>query len=104
MEDNKNPQMNPWHPITDPLQLKLLGKLGEESGELTSAVLRCIIQGMNEKEPTTGKVNKKWLEQEIGDVLAGIEMVSAHYDLDHEFILERKHFKMQLLKQWHDMK
>ena len=47
---------NPWHPITDKVDLKYLGKLGEELNECGSAVSRCIIQGVDEREPVTGKL------------------------------------------------
>lgn len=50
---------NPWHPISDPVDLKHLGKLSEELGECSAAVARCIIQGIDECEPVTGKINRQ---------------------------------------------
>lgn len=95
--------LNPWHPITDKVQLKFLGKLLEELGELTAATSRCLIQGIDEKEPVTGKVNKEWLEEEIADVLAGIELVTNKFDLNYSKILERKSNKKIRLATWHRM-
>jgi hypothetical protein len=60
---------DPWHPISDPKELKVLGKLCEEVNELGSAISRCIIQGVNECHPMTQKCNRTWLEDEIADVL-----------------------------------
>lgn len=91
----------PWHPIKDPIQLKTLGKLVEELGECSSAVARCIIQGVDEVEPVTGKPNREWLLEEIADVLANIELVVDLYKLDARTIAGRKVRKMINLEQWH---
>jgi len=93
--------MTPWHPITDPSDLKRLGKLAEEAGELCSAVSRCIIQGINAREPTTDKSNETWLEEEIADVLANIELTVDHFTLDKTYIRERIELKLGLLRAWH---
>lgn len=95
--------MNPWKPISDPLALKQLGKLGEESGELCSAVNRCIIQGVDQSEPVAGKPNKLWLEEEIADVLASINRVVVGQKLDLEFIMARAAMKGDKLVLWENM-
>ena len=95
--------LNPWHPMTDPVDLKHLGKLGEEAGELASAVSRCIIQGIDEAEPVTGKVNKEWLEDEMADVLASMSLVEEHFQLNIERILQRADNKKEHLRKWHVM-
>jgi NTP pyrophosphatase (non-canonical NTP hydrolase) len=94
---------SPWQPMTKPIDLKHLGKLAEELGECGAAVSRCIIQGIDEKEPVTGKVNREWLEDEIADVTANMALVSEHFDLNHERIFKRVVRKMEHLKQWHGM-
>lgn len=94
---------NPWHPMTEPIDLKHLGKLGEECNELGSAVSRCIIQGIAESEPVTGKPNRDWLEDEIADVTANIALVTEHFGLNHERIFKRVVRKMEHLRQWHGM-
>lgn len=96
-------RMNPWHPITDTVDLKHLGKLGEELNECGAAVNRCIIQGVYESEPTTGKVNAIWLEEEIADVEANIELVKRRFKLDYEFIAKRVNSKIERLQTWHEM-
>lgn len=94
---------NPWHPITNPVYLKHLGKLAEEAGELCSAAARCMIQGMLEAHPTTGKVNFEWLEDEIADVLANIDLCMNRFGLDAARITERSQNKFIQLRKWHDM-
>ncbi len=94
---------NPWHPMTSPIDLKHLGKLGEELNEAGSAVSRCIIQGIDEAEPVTGKVNKVWLEDELADVLANIELCVDHFGLDTERMRERGERKKKHLRTWHGM-
>lgn len=94
---------NPWHPMTDAVDLKHLGKLTEELGECTSAVSRCIIQGIDEVEPSTGEKNREWLTKEIADVLAGIDLVIQRFGLNQAQINDRKYRKMAYLRQWHRM-
>lgn len=95
--------MNPWHPITDPVDLKHLGKLAEELNECGAAVARVIIQGLDEAEPVTGKVNRDWLEDEIADVMANISLVIERFDLDTGKMNARSARKMSQLRIWHEM-
>lgn len=95
--------LNPWHPITDTVDLKHLGKLGEELGECGAAVARCIIQGIDEAEPTTGKINREWLEDEIADVAANAQLVAERFGLDKDRIRDRAERKVAQLRTWHDM-
>jgi NTP pyrophosphatase (non-canonical NTP hydrolase) len=90
-----------WHPITDAVDLKHLAKLNEESGELTSAIARCMIQGIGESEPVTGKPNREWLEDEIADVVASSELVIEHFRLDMERIMRRRNQQKSFLRRWH---
>jgi len=92
---------NPWHPMTDSVAVKHLGKLAEECGELASAAARCIIQGIDETEPTTDKLNRKWLEDEIADVLANAKLVIDHFGLDNDAIEGRAERKKEYLRRWH---
>lgn len=100
---NADVKLNPWHPIKDPIELKHLGKLAEEMGEAIAAISRCIIQGVDEEEPITGKLNREWLEDELADVLAGINLVVLHFGLDEDRMNERAAKKAVRLKEWHDM-
>jgi len=97
------PYPNPWVPMSNPLDIKHIGKLAEEANELGAAIARCLIQGIDEREPTTGKINRQWLTEEIADVLASIELAVNHFDLPICDIEARKARKIRHLKQWHAM-
>lgn len=107
LHDPNNPAtswaLNPWHPMSKPIDLKHLGKLAEELNEAGSAVARCIIQGIDEAEPITGKINRAWLEDELADVLANISLVKEHFGLDIARMEERTKRKIAHLKGWHSM-
>lgn len=94
---------SPWQPITKPIDLKHLGKFGEELGECIAAVCRCIIQGIDEKEPVTQKLNREWLEDEIADIQAGAELCIQHFNLNRQRIMERREKKLWHLRRWHQM-
>lgn len=91
----------PWHPISNARDLKTIGKLSEECGELSAAIARCIIQGIDELEPVTGKPNRQWLSEEIADVYANIELVVERFNLSETFIAERHIRKLAPLRAWH---
>lgn len=95
--------LNPWRPMSKPIDLKHLGKLGEELNEAGSAVSRCIIQGIDESEPVTGKLNRAWLQDELADVLANIELVVDHFALSRLAIAQRVDKKKKHLRGWHSM-
>lgn len=93
---------SPWHPEADPQRLKVLGKLAEEANELGAALARCIIQGIDEAEPVTGKVNRVWLEDEIADVMANISIATRHFGLDQIRIDTRRLRKAAYIQRWVD--
>jgi NTP pyrophosphatase (non-canonical NTP hydrolase) len=95
-------QVNPWQPMDSKIGLKHLGKLNEELGECVAASSRCIIQGIDELEPETGKPNRQWLEEEIADVLANLDLVCKHFELDEAAIAIRANKKFKLLTIWHE--
>lgn len=95
--------VNPWVPMTNLLDLKHIGKLIEELGECVSAAARCQIQGIDECEPTTGKLNRDWLEDEIADVTNNLQLVTEHFNLNVGKIHARVSRKRAMLKEWHGM-
>lgn len=102
MEDEHIPNqaINDWAPMTDPVDLAYLGKLGEELGECLSAICRCVIQGIDEREPTTQKVNRHWLEDEVADVRAMLFHVEQHFELDGARLMFRQHRKYDFKAKW----
>lgn len=89
--------------MKDPVDQKTIGKFLEELGECTAAASRCFIQGIDEREPVTGKLNREWLEEEIADVLANIELVGKRFGLDQKATGERVARKIAHLRKWHSM-
>lgn len=87
--------------MSDPVDIKHIGKLIEELGELQAALARCLIQGMDGTEPTTGKPNRQWLEEEIADVYANVSLVRERFKLN--ILYGRLDEKITRLKRWHDM-
>jgi len=95
--------LNPWVPMSDPLDVAVLGKLMEEASELVSAAARCLIQGVGEIEPITGKPNREWLADEIADVIANLKKAAAHFGLSETDIFARALMKEGRLDRWHAM-
>lgn len=99
----EDPLINPWVPMTNPKDLKHLLKLGEEASELISAIFRCTMQGIDEREPITGKVNRAWLEEEIADTLANLQLNIEHFGLNKSVIQLRMDRKIEGYRKWHGM-
>lgn len=95
--------MSPWQPENNKLHLAVLGKLGEELGELTSAVFRCVIQGVEGKHPVTGKANLDQLQDEVADVIAGLDLLVERFELDRIEIALRAETKKAHKREWHKM-
>lgn len=100
MADLAGKTPNPWNPEQDPIRLKVLGKLTEELAEGAAAAARCMIQGIDESEPVTGKPNRTWLTEEVADILANVEIVIEHFALDAEAIALRASTKHEFLTTW----
>lgn len=93
--------LNPWQPERDALRLAVLGKLLEELGEATAIVARCIIQGIDEVEPTTGMPNRTAAEDEFADAVTTIGMAAEFFCLDTTRMRERGIKKRAHLERWH---
>lgn len=107
---DKKDSVNPWVPMSDPVDKKVVGKTGEELFELIectarvgTALMRCFIQGVDEFEPTTGKSNRQWLMEEIADVRANLNLVEERFELDRQFIGDRATLKRERQREWHKM-
>jgi hypothetical protein len=62
-----------WKPEPDVLIHQALGKACEEANELASILARCLIQGIYQSEPVTGKPNRQALFEEIADLDAAVQ-------------------------------
>lgn len=101
---------NAWIPMTEAIDIKHIGKLQEEVTELMEALFkldkalsRALIQTMSGVIPHEEKINKQWIEEEIADVKANMELVEKHFNLNIDFIEERKNNKKEFLSKWHTM-
>lgn len=93
-------RMNPWVPDDDPAQARRIGKTLEELGELTQALARVNIQGINANHVETGKPNLQWLQEETADVLAQIYCNLQFFDFDKEELYKRADRKIVLMEEW----
>lgn len=64
--------INPWFPEPDTLTHQVLGKMAEECNELAKIAVRCMIQGLDQRDPGTFASNRDELLKEIADVEATI--------------------------------
>lgn len=93
--------ISPWLPEQDRIRLAVLGKLIEECNELAGRAARCIIQGLHEADPATGRTNAEELEREMADVTACIDI--AEQELGVRFSVTRAAGKSNGFRRWHDM-
>jgi hypothetical protein len=93
--------ISPWMPEQNRIRLAVLGKLVEECNELAARATRCIIQGIDERDPETERPNRAELEREIADVSACIETAvdMLHLNIDDR----RLRGKVNGYRRWHDM-
>ena len=79
--------------------------LQEECAEVTQAISKCFRFGPDQMKPGKDRTNVNMLEEEIGDLLAMIELLT---DLDVgvtvEGIQQAKMKKFEKLKIWSDLK
>lgn len=95
--------MSKWVPTTDLKELRRLGKLGEELGEASAVASRCIIQGLDELDPSSKRINRNRLEDEIADVLAQCNVTINMLNLDSDRIKERQYDKEKQMWVWEEL-
>lgn len=94
-------RISPWLPEQDQIRLAILGKLVEECGELGSRAARCIIHGLDEVDPDSGRENFEELRREIADVRACLAV--AEEKLGLEPLPEREAGKRVGFLHWHHL-
>ncbi|KPF47094.1 hypothetical protein [Rhizobium sp. AAP43] len=92
-----------WLPERDTVTHQALGKAAEECGELTQILARCIIQGIEGRDPKTGQPNRERLAEELADVDAAISWLFELLDLDIETHNARSDRKLTGFREWADM-
>lgn len=93
--------ISPWSPEIDQIRLAVLGKLIEELNECAARAARCIIHGLDETDPDTGRTNQEELEREVADVDACI--VTAYNVLQIDADPDRVDDKIAGFQRWHGM-
>jgi NTP pyrophosphatase (non-canonical NTP hydrolase) len=99
-EDIGDREPSNWVPISSPQVLAALGKLGEELGEASAIISRCIIQGLGGKNPESGEGNWAALEKELADVRGLSALVIRQLGLDEEAIADRAEKKRNMKANW----
>ncbi len=99
--------MNKWNIETEPLRVRRLGKLleelgelGKEVGELSAVASRCIIQGIDEVDPSSQEVNRTRPENELADVMAQCVVTIRTLQLNAPAISERCARKETQMAEW----
>lgn len=90
----------PWQPITDPIQIAVLGKLGEELNELGAAVSRALIQGVDGIDPDTDRANRRLIADEIADVEAMILHTRMLLEVPNYQTAGRRDRKFEFIRKW----
>jgi hypothetical protein len=96
------PKMQPWRVETDKRRLRRLGKTGEELAELSAVVSRCIIQGVDEIDPSSGKTNRQRLQEEVADVYCQLDLLVTALNLNTFQIDVRSAKKAGQMAEWED--
>lgn len=93
--------ISPWMPEQDRIRLAVLGKLVEECNELGARAARCIIQGIDEIDPDSGRTNRAEMAREVADVLACIDALETTEGVDADEL--RVLGKVSGFRRWHEM-
>lgn len=92
-----------WHVETDAYRIRRLGKSLEELGELVSVLARCLIQGVDEVDPSSGEVNRMRMQKETADVLTQVGGLTETFNLDVKEIMERVQDKKASMDKWEEL-
>lgn len=96
-----NNTISPWMPERNPLTVAMIGKLGEEASELAQRCFRILIQGLEERDPDSKRLNSEELAREMSDVAACMHVV--HEKLKIYLMLGRRDDKVAGFDRWHKM-
>ncbi len=83
---------------------ELLLILQEECAEVTQAVSKCMRFGPDQMKPGKNRTNLNMLEEEIGDLLAMVELlIDMNIGVSTEGLTEAKKNKFEKLKKWSNL-
>lgn len=81
--------------------MAVLGKLIEECNELAARAARCVIHGLDETDPDTGRLNADELTREVANVLACLDI--AEQELILSIPRPRVLGKLNSFRFWHQL-
>lgn len=92
----------PWVPMSNPTDVKIIGKFIEELNELSGALSRALIQGIHEKHTDHEGTNLNHIVDEMGDVENMFSFFKARFmdAYDRSQLLQRAELKRNFLKNW----
>lgn len=79
---------------------EIMSILQEESAEIIQAVSKIFRFGYNSKHPDKDQTNREHLAEEIGDILAMIELLIKNEIVDWQAVESAKNKKYKKLQQW----
>lgn len=74
--------------------------LQEECAEVTQAISKCLRFGIDNYKPGKPKTNREHLEEELGDLLAMIDILVEAGEIKKLSLDKAKLAKIEKLKQW----
>ncbi len=89
-----------WHCEKNEYYLRRFGKALEENNELGAVLARCIIQGIDEIDPSSGKTNRQRMQEEVADVYTQLTLLEQTFNLNGFAISERIQDKMASMHKW----
>lgn len=81
-------------------QNEIMNILSEECAEVIQSISKCNRFGMDNLKPGKPKTNREHLEDELGDVLAMIDIMLEHDIIQRNKLDEAKLNKFEKLKKW----
>ena len=81
-------------------QDEILNILAEECAEVIQSISKCNRFGIDNPKPNVPKTNREHLEDELGDVLAMIDIMLEYDIIQQEKLVIAKRNKVEKLKKW----
>jgi NTP pyrophosphatase (non-canonical NTP hydrolase) len=79
---------------------EVMNILSEECAEVIQAISKCHRFGMDNVKPGKPKTNREHLEEELGDLLAMVDIMLDHGVITHDSLEVAKKAKVEKLKKW----
>jgi NTP pyrophosphatase (non-canonical NTP hydrolase) len=79
---------------------EVMAILQEEAAEVIQSVSKCYRFGLDNYKPGKPKTNRQHLEEEIGDLMAMIDILQKMDEVSFNNIEAAREAKIQKLKQW----